>query len=92
MNTTSSVSLEELKKSLQEKVNEIRKKLAGKKDFNELPETLRQELRLLYTEAARMAKDVSKRVVEEKQLEEYSSYAKFFTSKVNCIGTVIHCG
>ena len=82
-------NLDELKQQLQGKVNEIRTKLNGKKDFNELPETLRQELRLLYTEAARMAKDVAKRATEQKQIEEYTAHAKFFTNRAQALGSVM---
>ena len=82
-------NLEELKKKLQAKVDEIRGKLNGKKDFNELPETLRQELRLLYTEAARMAKDIAKRATDKKQIEEYDAHSKFFTNRAQALGSVM---
>ena len=83
------VNLDELKQKLQHSVDEIRVKLNGKKDFNELPETLRQELRLLYTDAARMAKDIAKRATEQKQIEEYTSHSKFFTSRAQALGSVM---
>jgi transitional endoplasmic reticulum ATPase len=89
MSNKTSANLDELKHSLQHKVDEIRTKLGGKKDFNELPETLRQELRLLYTEAARMAKDVSQRATDQKQIEEYTAHAKFFTSRAQALGSVM---
>ena len=82
-------NLDELQKKLQQKVDEIRAKQGGKKDFNEMPETLRQELRLLYTEAARMAKDVAKRATDKKMIEEYESHAKFFTSRAQALGSVM---
>ena len=83
------VNLDELKKKLQQKVDEIRAKQGGKKDFNEMPETLRQELRLLYTEAARMAKDITKRTTDSKIIEEYEAHAKFFTSRAQALGSVM---
>ena len=83
------VNLDDLKKKLQQKVDEIRAKQGGKKDFNEMPETLRQELRLLYTEAARMAKDVAKRTTDNKIIEEYEAHAKFFTSRAQALGSVM---
>lgn len=83
------VNLDELKQKLQHSVDEIRTKLNGKKDFNELPETLRQELRLLYTDAARMAKDISQRATDQKQIEEYTAHAKFFTSRAQALGSVM---
>ena len=89
MSNTTPVKLEELKQNLQLKVSQIRAKLGGKKDFNELPETLRQELRLLYTDSARMAKEISKRATDEKQIEEYTAHAKFFTSRAQALGSVM---
>ncbi len=83
------VNLDDLKKKLQQKVDEIRTKQGGKKDFNEMPETLRQELRLLYTEAARMAKDIAKRTTDKKIIEEYEAHAKFFTSRAQALGSVM---
>lgn len=83
------VNLDDLKKKLQQKVDEIRAKQGGKKDFNEMPETLRQELRLLYTEAARMAKDITKRTTDQKVIEEYDAHAKFFTSRAQALGSVM---
>ncbi len=83
------INLEDLKKKLQQKIDEIRTKLGGKKDFNELPETLRQELRLLYTEAARMAKDIAKRATDKKMIEEYDGHSKYFTSRAQALGSVM---
>ena len=66
-------NLEELVKELQKKTDEIRAKLGGKKDFGELSESTRAELRLLYTEASRMAKEISKRTTDKKIIEEYEN-------------------
>ncbi len=82
-------NLDELVKQLQKKTDEIRAKLGGKKDFGELPETLRSELRMLYTDAARMAKDISKRTTDKKLIEEYEAHAKFFTGRAQSLGSVM---
>lgn len=89
MSNSNSVNLDQLKQDLQGKVNEIRTKLGGKKDFNELPDTLKQELRLLYTESARLAKSISQRATDKNQIEEYSAHAKFFTSRAQALGSVM---
>ena len=82
-------NLDEQKLALQKTVDEIRKKLGGKTDFNELPDTLKQELRLLYTEAARISKDISKRSTDKKQIEEFDGHFKFFTSRAQALGSVM---
>lgn len=89
MAATNTNNLEEQKQALYKKVAEIRAKLGGKTDFNELPDTLKQELRLLYTDAARIAKDISKRSTDQKQIEEYEAHFKFFTSRAQALGSVM---
>ena len=82
-------NLEELIKELQKKTEEIRAKLSGKKDFGELSESTRAELRLLYTDASRMAKEISKRTTDKKVIEEYENHAKFFAGRAQSLGSVM---
>ena len=79
MASNNASNLDEQKLALQTTVGEIRKKLGGKTDFNELPDTLKQELRLLYTEAARISKDIftaAPKVLEEFNKTEYAARLK----------------
>ena len=84
-----SVSLDELKKSFDEAVAEIRAITGRTKDINDLRTEERQKLATLYLRASQCAQKLSERHTDAVKAEEYADKAKKLGKKATEYGSSV---
>lgn len=82
-------SVEQLKIQYEEAKNKIRALIGGRSDKNDLKQETKDELRREYTKAARLAKQISQRLTDEKESAIYAEAHEKLSAKAASYGSVM---
>lgn len=82
-------SIGALKDKFKETTDKIRKIIGGRNDKKDFRQEERDELRRLYTTAARLAKDISNRVTDEADSAKYFDFYKKLSDSAASYGSVM---